>query len=66
MRKELNEKVSEKYKVAFMVGLVESEETSVKIQEEHDVHRDILQVSIIDNYKNLSYKTLSSCNGRGR
>ncbi|XP_075680500.1 lactosylceramide 1,3-N-acetyl-beta-D-glucosaminyltransferase-like [Dermatophagoides pteronyssinus] len=46
------------YRVMFMVGLTESNETQERLKFESLIHEDIVQINIVDSFYNLTYKSI--------
>ncbi|XP_041379522.1 beta-1,3-galactosyltransferase 1-like [Gigantopelta aegis] len=42
----------------FLLGHTNDENLSKKVEEENDVHHDIIKESFVDSYQNLTYKTI--------
>ncbi|XP_041379523.1 beta-1,3-galactosyltransferase 5-like [Gigantopelta aegis] len=42
----------------FLLGDTKDEDLSKKVEEENDVHHDIIKESFVDSYQNLTYKTI--------
>ncbi|KAF5285514.1 hypothetical protein FQR65_LT13211 [Abscondita terminalis] len=43
-------------RILFMLGNVRTQEEQLQIEEENEIHKDIIQGSFLDTYRNLSYK----------
>ncbi|KAF5285515.1 hypothetical protein FQR65_LT13212 [Abscondita terminalis] len=42
--------------IFFMLGSVSTQKEQLQIEEENEIHKDIIQGSFLDSYRNLSYK----------
>lgn len=49
-------------KTLFLLGQTADQPLNVKIKNEADTHKDIIQANFTDTYRNLTYKTLSGLN----
>lgn len=46
-------------KLLFITGLVKSENTQAALENENDLHKDIIQGNFTDSYRNLTYKAIT-------
>ena len=59
-RKNFAEKIVGSIHLTFLLGLTSDSDLQTRIDAESDLLEDILQISVPDSYRNLSYKTLGS------
>jgi hypothetical protein len=58
-RKYMRENLTKIGQFVFLVGLGKNPEMQRQMDEEYQLHGDLLQIATQENYKNLSYKTLT-------
>lgn len=46
-------------KLLFITGLIKNENTQAALENENDLHKDILQGNFTDTYRNLTYKAIT-------
>ena len=56
-----SKEILEKYnaKLLFLTGLVKNENTEAALENENELHKDILQGNFTDTYRNLTYKAIT-------
>lgn len=58
-RHDVGSNLQEPYNLVFLIGEVHDCDLQHKLDQEHVDHKDLLQLSLEESYRNLSYKTLT-------
>ncbi|XP_067015858.1 beta-1,3-galactosyltransferase 5 [Anabrus simplex] len=56
IRETWGQNTGDMYRILFLLGDVQSQESRMRLEEENRVHRDLVQGNFIDSYRNMTYK----------